>query len=168
MLTGRKPGDAEMRPSKKREAEKFALKVITAFTLAHSITLAMSVFGWVNLPDKWIESVIALSISISALLNLQNRVHFSHWKLAFFFGLIHGMGFANGLKELGLSTTYFLETLFAFNLGVELGQISAVLLVGVPVVLMAKETQTKQRIMTYGSIGVLLISAVWLVQRVSS
>ena len=74
----------------------------------------------------------------------------------------------DGHKELGLSTTYFLETLFAFNLGVELGQISAVLLVGVPVVLLAKETQTKQRIMTYGSIGVLLISAVWLVQRVSS
>jgi hypothetical protein len=165
MLTGRKPGDAELRPSKKREAEKFALKVITAFTLAHSITLAMSVFGWVNLPDKWIESVIALSISISALLNLQNRVHFSHWKLAFFFGLIHGMGFANGLKELGLSPAYFLETLFSFNLGVELGQLTAVLLVGVPIVLLAKETQTKQRIMTYGSVGVLLVSLVWLVQR---
>ena len=58
------------------------------------------------------------------------------------------MGFANGLKELGLSTTNFLENLFAFNLGVELGQLSAVLLGGVPVMLLAKETQTKQRIMT--------------------
>jgi hypothetical protein len=168
MLAGRRDLNAQTRSIKNREAEKFALKVITAFTVAHSITLGFSVLGWISLPDKWIESVIALSIIISALLNLQNRVHFSHWKLAFLFGLIHGMGFANGLKELGLSTTYFLETLFAFNLGVELGQISAVLLVGVPVVLMAKETQTKQRIMTYGSIGVLLISAVWLVQRVSS
>jgi len=168
MLAGRRDLNAHTRSIKNREAEKFALKVITAFTVAHSITLGFSVLGWISLPDKWIESVIALSIIISALLNLQNRVHFSHWKLAFLFGLIHGMGFANGLKELGLSTTYFLETLFAFNLGVELGQISAVLLVGVPVVLMAKETQTKQRIMTYGSIGVLLISAVWLVQRVSS
>ena len=168
MLAGRRDLNAQTRSIKNREAEKFALKVITAFTVAHSITLGFSVLGWISLPDKWIESVIALSIIISALLNLQNRVHFSHWKLAFLFGLIHGMGFANGLKELGLSTTYFLETLFAFNLGVELGQISAVLLVGVPVVLLAKETQTKQRIMTYGSIGVLLISAVWLVQRVSS
>lgn len=168
MLAGRRDLNAQTRSIKNREAEKFALKVITAFTVAHSITLGFSVFGWISLPDKWIESLIALSIIISALLNLQNRVQFSHWKLAFLFGLIHGMGFANGLKELGLSTTYFLETLFAFNLGVELGQISAVLLVGVPVVLMAKETQTKQRIMTYGSIGVLLISAVWLVQRVSS
>ena len=166
MLAGRTDLSAETRSFKNREAEKFALKVITAFTVAHSITLAMSVFGWVNLPDKWIESVIALSIIVSALLNLQNRFHFSHWKLAFLFGLIHGMGFANGLRELGLSSTYFLETLLAFNLGVELGQLSAVLLVGVPVVLLAKETQTKQRIMTYGSIGVLLISAVWLVQRV--
>ena len=168
MLAGRRDLNAQTRSIKNREAEKFALKVITAFTVAHSITLGFSVLGWISLPDKWIESVIALSIIISALLNLQNRVHFSHWKLAFLFGLIHGMGFANGLKELGLSTTYFLETLFSFNLGVELGQLTAVLLVGVPVVLMAKETQTKQRIMTYGSIGVLLISAVWLVQRVSS
>jgi hypothetical protein len=75
------------------------------------------------------------------------------------------MGFANGLKELGLSPAYFLETLFSFNLGVELGQLTAVLLVGVPIVLLAKETQTKQRIMTYGSVGVLLVSLVWLVQR---
>ena len=165
MLAGRRDLSAETSSFKNREAEKFALKVITAFTVAHSITLAMSVFGWVNLPDKWIESVIALSIIVSALLNLQNRFHFSHWKLAFLFGLIHGMGFANGLRELGLSSTYFLETLLAFNLGVELGQLSAVLLVGVPVVLLAKETQTKQRIMTYGSVGVLLVSAVWLVQR---
>ena len=168
MMTGRQTAMAATQPQNNRAALGFALKVITAFTLAHSITLAMSVFGWVTLPDKWIESLIALSIIISALLNLQSRIHVSHWKLAFLFGLIHGMGFANGLKELGLSSTYFLETLFAFNLGVELGQISAVLLVGVPVVLLAKETQTKQRIMTYGSIGVLLISAVWLVQRVSS
>ena len=141
------------------------MKVITAFTLAHSITLACSVFGWVSLPDKLIESLIALSIMVSALLNLQKRFHISHWKLAFLFGLIHGMGFANGLKELGLSSNYFLETLFAFNLGVELGQLSAVVLVALPVLLLVREAASKQRLLKYGSIGVLLTSMVWLAQR---
>ena len=148
-----------------RAAEKFTLKVVTAFTLAHSITLACSVFGWVSLPDKLIESLIALSIMVSALLNLQKRFHISHWKLAFLFGLIHGMGFANGLKELGLSSSYFLETLFAFNLGVELGQLSAVILVAVPVLLLARQAEAKQRVLKYGSIAVLLTSMVWLAQR---
>ena len=109
--------------------------------------------------------MIALSIMISAVLNLQKRFHISHWKLAFLFGLIHGMGFANGLKELGLSSNYFLETLFAFNLGVELGQLSAVILVAVPVLLFARQAEAKQRVLKYGSIGVLLMSMVWLVQR---
>jgi hypothetical protein len=146
-------------------AWKFALKVITAFTLAHSITLACSVLGWVSLPDRFIESVIALSIMLSAALNLQNRFTFSHWKLAFVFGLIHGMGFANGLKELGLSSMYFLETLFAFNLGVELGQLSAVVLVAVPLVLLARREESRLQVMRWGSGMVFLIALVWLVER---
>ena len=164
MLTIRVPDPTGLQPSN-RSAEKFALKVITAFTLAHSITLACSVFGWVSLPDKLIESLIALSIMVSAVLNLQKRFHISHWKLAFLFGLIHGMGFANGLKELGLSSNYFLETLFAFNLGVELGQLSAVVLVAVPALLLVRQTEAKQRLLKYGSIAVLLTSMVWLAQR---
>lgn len=149
----------------KRVAEKFALKVITAFTLAHSITLACSVLGWVSLPDRFIESMIALSIMVSAALNLQNRFTFSHWKLAFVFGLIHGMGFANGLKELGLSNMYFLETLFAFNLGVELGQLSAVVLVALPVVFWVKNHEAKTALLRWGSVAVFLMALFWLVQR---
>jgi len=149
----------------RRVAEKFALKVITAFTLAHSITLACSVLGWVSLPDRFIESMIALSIMVSAALNLQNRFTFSHWKLAFVFGLIHGMGFANGLKELGLSSMYFLETLFAFNLGVELGQLSAVVLVALPVVFWVKSHEAKTALLRWGSVAVFLMALFWLVQR---
>jgi hypothetical protein len=85
--------------------------------------------------------------------------------LAFIFGLIHGMGFANGLRELGLSQTYFIETVLAFNVGVELGQIAAVVAVGIPIILLARQARTKQLVMTYGSWGVLLISGIWLVQR---
>ena len=159
-----KPADISS-ASDKTAAWKFALKVITAFTVAHSITLACSVFGWISLPDRFIESVIALSIMVSAALNLQNRFFFSHWKLAFVFGLIHGMGFANGLKELGLSSMYFLETLFAFNLGVELGQLSAVVLVAVPVILLARHNESRLQVMRWGSGGVLVIAIVWLGQR---
>ena len=148
-----------------KTAAWFALKVITAFTLAHSITLLASVLDVISLPSRWIESAIALSIMISAALNLQTRIQWSQWKLAFIFGLIHGMGFANGLRELGLSQTYFIETVLAFNVGVELGQIAAVVAVGIPIILLARQARTKQLVMTYGSWGVLLISGIWLVQR---
>jgi hypothetical protein len=75
------------------------------------------------------------------------------------------MGFANGLRDLGLSQTYFIETVLAFNVGVELGQIAAVVAVGMPLILLAKTARTQQLIMTCGSWGVLVISGVWLVQR---
>jgi len=146
-------------------ALRFALKVITAFTIAHSITLVFSVFGWFSLPEKLIESMIALSIMVSAVLNLQDRFRFSHWKIAFLFGLIHGMGFANGLKDLGLSSFYFLETLFAFNIGVELGQLTVVSVVSVPVLLFFKTTEAKRKLLKYGSIATFVLASVWLVER---
>ena len=168
MLTIRAVAATGEQMSRQRSAEKFVLKVVTAFTLAHSITLALSVFGWVNLPAKFIESIIALSIMVSAIMNLQEKFQFSHWKLAFLFGLIHGLGFANGLRELGLSSAYFLETLFAFNLGVELGQVFAVVLVAAPVLVLVKTSAAKRRVMKYGSVGILLISTIWLIQRLST
>jgi hypothetical protein len=148
-----------------RAAGMFALKVITAFTLAHSVTLLASVMDWITLPSRWIESAIALSIMLSAALNLQKRIVFSHWKLALVFGLIHGMGFANGLRELGLSHLYFMETLLAFNIGVELGQIAAVLAVGIPIVLLARNDQSKAWLTRWISVAVFLIALFWLIER---
>ena len=165
MLLHRATGTTETDSNGTKTAAWFALKLITAFTLAHSITLLASVLDVISLPSRWIESAIALSIMISAALNLQTRIQWSQWKLAFIFGLIHGMGFANGLRELGLSQTYFIETVLAFNVGVELGQIAAVVAVGIPIILLARQARTKQLVMTYGSWGVLLISGIWLVQR---
>jgi hypothetical protein len=148
-----------------RAAGMFALKVITSFTLAHSVTLLASVMDWITLPSRWIESAIALSIMLSAALNLQKRIVFSHWKLALVFGLIHGMGFANGLRELGLSHLYFMETLLAFNIGVELGQIAAVLAVGIPIVLLARNDQSKAWLTRWISVTVFLIALFWLIER---
>ena len=148
-----------------RAAGMFALKVITAFTLAHSVTLLASVMDWITLPSRWIESAIALSIMLSAALNLQKRIVLSHWKLALVFGLIHGMGFANGLRELGLSQLYFIEALLAFNIGVELGQIAAVLAVGIPIVLLARNDQSKAWLTRWISVTVFLIAFFWLIER---
>jgi hypothetical protein len=144
----------------------YALKVVTAFTLSHSITLAAAALDWITLPDKLIESAIAASIIASALLNLRGGEGRQSWKLALGFGLIHGMGFANGLRELGLSSSHFIETLVAFNLGVEFGQLVVVLLVGLllwPVLSNARVVRLIQR---WGSIGILLMACVWLAERV--
>lgn len=145
----------------------YALKVVTAFTLAHSITLAAAALDWITLPDKLIESAIAASIIVSALLNLRGGEGRQAWKLALGFGLIHGMGFANGLRELGLSSSHFIETLVAFNLGVEFGQMAVVLLFGLllwPVLGNARVVQAIQR---WGSLAILLMASVWLIERLA-
>ena len=101
----------------------------------------------------------------SAMMNLQKKYQFNHWQLAFVFGLIHGLGFANGLKDLGLASDYFLETLIAFNVGVEFGQLSTVLVVVLPVLMLVRSEEAKRRIMIWGSLAVLAISTLWFVQR---
>jgi hypothetical protein len=157
--------DAEPEARVNRKAEFFALKVITAFTIAHSITLALATFDLVSFPEKLIECLIAFSIMASAMMNLQKKYQFNHWQLAFVFGLIHGLGFANGLKDLGLASDYFLETLIAFNVGVEFGQLSTVLVVVLPVLMLVRSEEAKRRIMIWGSLAVLAISTLWFVQR---
>jgi hypothetical protein len=144
----------------------YALKVVTAFTLSHSITLAAAALDWITLPDKLIEYAIAASIIASALLNLRGGEGRQSWKLALGFGLIHGMGFANGLRELGLSSSHFIETLVAFNLGVEFGQLVVVLVVGLLLWPVLSNERVVRLIQRWGSISILLIACVWLAERV--
>ena len=144
----------------------YALKVVTAFTLSHSITLAAAALDWITLPDKLIESAIAASIIISALLNLRGGEGRQSWKLALGFGLIHGMGFANGLRELGLSSSHFIETLVAFNLGVEFGQLVVVLVAGLLLWPVLSNERVVRLIQRWGSVGILLMACVWLGERV--
>ena len=143
----------------------YALKVVTAFTLSHSITLAAAALDWITLPDKLIESAIAASIIISALLNLRGDEGRQSWKLALGFGLIHGMGFANGLRELGLSSSHFIETLVAFNLGVEFGQLVVVLVAGLLLWPVLGNERVVRLIQRWGSLGILLMACVWLGER---
>ena len=102
---------------------------VTAFTVAHSVTLALSMQGVVSLPERFVETLIALSISWVAIENIATS-ELKPWRLAlvFCFGLLHGLGFAGVLSELGMPDGQFLAALLSFNLGVELGQVSVVLM----------------------------------------
>lgn len=106
------------------------LKIITAFTVAHSLTLGAAVLGVISLPSLLVESLIALSIAYVGFENLSPRHALARrWLISFAFGLIHGFGFSSVLQEIGLPPDRLLWSLFNFNLGVETGQLAAVLLV---------------------------------------
>lgn len=145
----------------------YALKVVTAFTVAHSLTLAAAALNLIALPDTLIEATIAASIMVAALLNLWGVRQHHSWKLAFGFGLIHGMGFANGLRELGLSSARFIEMLLAFNLGVEFGQMAVVLAAGLLTLPLLRNPLAIARLQRWGSIAILLMALVWLVERLA-
>ncbi len=102
---------------------------VTAFTVAHSVTLALSMQGVVSLPERFVETLIALSISWVAIENIATS-ELKPWRigLVFCFGLLHGLGFAGVLSELGMPEGRFLAALLSFNLGVELGQVSVILM----------------------------------------
>jgi hypothetical protein len=112
----------------------YLLKVITAFTVAHSISLSLAAFGILTLPSKFVESGIALTIAYVAAENLFHKnptaLSRSRWALTFGFGLIHGLGFAGVLEEIGLPREHAALSLLGFNLGVELGQLALAMMAG--------------------------------------
>ncbi|MFN3616206.1 MAG: HupE/UreJ family protein [Rubrimonas sp.] len=110
------------------------VRTITAFTVAHSLTLAAVTFGWVGVPEGFVNAMIALSIVFVGVEILRREAGRDSvtlrmpWLVAFGFGLLHGFGFANALLELGLPERAATLALFAFNLGVEIGQLAFVFL----------------------------------------
>lgn len=109
-----------------RPAFHHVLGIVTAFTVAHSITLSLAALGWVTPASRWVEATIAASVLLAALNNLWPRVTRRIWLAGFGFGLVHGFGFAGALSELGLPTGARLASLLGFNLGVEIGQVGMV------------------------------------------
>ncbi|OWQ48281.1 hypothetical protein CDL60_06805 [Roseateles noduli] len=139
--------------------------VVTAFTVAHSITLALAVFEVLNPPSRWVESLIALSVLLAALNNLRPVLVETRWRLTFLFGLVHGFGFANALKDLGLARSELAAPLVLFNLGVEAGQL-AIVAVLVPLAWAARRWRGYPRwVLGAGSAIVASIAIVWLVER---
>lgn len=139
--------------------------VVTAFTLAHSVTLTLAALGWVRVPGALVESAIALSVLLAALNNLWPLVERARWQLALIFGLIHGFGFASVLGELGLPAQARLIALLAFNLGVEAGQL-AIVAIAVPLAYTLRRTALYRRgVLVVGSLTMMLLAACWLAQR---
>lgn len=141
------------------------LKVVTAFTIAHSITLSLATLQILALPSRWVESVIALSVLVAAINNLKPLVHGRRWVAAFGFGLIHGFGFANVLADLDLPSTSLLLALGGFNLGVELGQL-AIVAVFLPLAFWLRASWLYRRVLfSGGSVAIAGLACVWLVER---
>jgi len=150
-----------------RESALDVLKVVTAFTLAHSLTLSLAVLGLVHLPARWVESAIAATVLLGALNNLHPLVVSHRWAVAFIFGLVHGFGFASVLADLGLHGTNLALSLVGFNCGVEIGQIAIVLAV-LPLAFLLRHTLLyRQTFMPAGATATGLVAAYWLVARVT-
>ena len=141
------------------------LRVVTAFTVAHSLTLGLATFGLLRVPSRISESAIALSVVAAALNNVWPVVKHRRWVVAFCFGLVHGLGFANVLGDLGLPRGALALALVGFNLGVETGQLAIVALF-FPVSYAIRTSLFYRRcVMTAGSMGIAMLAALWLAER---
>ncbi len=141
------------------------VKVVTAFTAAHSITLCLAALEIVRLPSQWIEAGIALSIVYVAAENFWLKRLEYRWMITFAFGLVHGFGFANVLRELGLPTRGLAASLFAFNAGVEIGQVAIVALV-FPLIAWLSRQSYQRRVIWVVSAVIGLCGLGWFVERV--
>jgi hypothetical protein len=141
------------------------LKVVTAFSVAHSITLVLSVLGVVNVHAQFIEICIALSVVFAALNNVFVAVSRNLWMLSFGFGLLHGFGFASVLKEMLLENKDFGYSLLGFNLGVEVGQIALVVAI-VPFIYITRNTWFYRYVILYGlSLLTAVVASIWAYER---
>ncbi|MEL6721401.1 MAG: HupE/UreJ family protein [Bacteroidota bacterium] len=142
----------------------YILKIVTFFTIAHSITLALASLNVVNLSSRWVESIIAFSIALAALHNITPIFKGKEWLVAFVFGLFHGFGFASVLGEKGLGGDFMVLSLFGFNIGVEIGQVLIICL-AFPVLFLIRRTKIYPKIITYGSALLIVIALYWVIER---
>lgn len=143
---------------------------VTAFTIAHTITLALTIYGVVSLRPAIVEPLIALSIVYVAVENIFTN-ELNPWRVAlvFAFGLIHGMGFAGVLSELGLPRTEFLPALVSFNVGVELGQLTVILAAFLAIGLPFRDRPWyRRRVVIPASLAIAAMGLFWAVQRIAA
>ncbi|MBK7999241.1 MAG: HupE/UreJ family protein [Verrucomicrobia bacterium] len=141
------------------------LKIVTAFTVAHSVTLTLAAFDLINLPTRLVESVIAASVAVAAANNLWPMTQGKSWMMAGGFGLIHGFGFASVLGDLGLESANLAAALVGFNLGVEFGQLVIVGLF-LPWAFALRGTALYQTgVVKIGSSLIIVIALLWMAER---
>jgi hypothetical protein len=139
------------------------VKIVTSFTLAHSITLALATFNLVALPSRLTESLIAVSIGYIAAENLLDFRAMKRYYVTFLFGLVHGFGFSTVLRDMELPRSSLALSLFSFNFGVEIGQITFVLLIFPLVQDLVKSGWN--RLKPAVSAGIACLAVYWFVQR---
>ena len=148
-----------------REAFWDVLRIVTAFTVAHSITLSLAVLGVVSLPSRVVEASIAASVVLAALNNVWPVFHGRRWMVAFIFGLLHGFGFASVLVDLGLPQGALALALLGFNLGVEVGQLTIVVAF-LPLAYALRRSWFYRRVVLMGgSIVIATLAGIWFVER---
>ncbi len=145
---------------------RYLLKIVSAFTVAHSITLSLSVLNIVSIPSRLVESCIAASIIYVAVENIWKKREEAHWSLVFLFGLVHGLGFASLLHEMDIPRNNIISTLVSFNVGIEIGQL---IIVSIAWTLLKQIRKSKEgvytKIRTGGSFAIVAIASIWFVQR---
>jgi hypothetical protein len=151
------------------------LLTITAFTVAHSLTLAAATLGWLAVPGPPVEAIIALSImfvaaeAVNAHYGRQGITARAPWVVAFSFGLLHGLGFAGALAEIGLPDTAVPVALLMFNIGVELGQLAFVCVAMLFLaVLRGLKIQMPQQIILLPAYAIGIVAAFWTLERTAS
>lgn len=150
--------------AKFKPAVLYILKIVTFFTIAHSITLAIASLGVFQIPSRYVESIIALSIALAAFHNIKPIFNYKEWLIAFAFGLFHGFGFASVLGEKGLGGDYMILSLLGFNGGVEIGQVVIILIV-FPILYLIRTSKFYPKFMVYGSALLIIISLHWTIER---
>lgn len=144
------------------------VKIVTAFTIAHSITLSLATLKLVSLPTRLVESTIAASVAVAALNNLWPLFRDRGWLVAFGFGLMHGFGFASALSVLNLESGTLALALISFNVGVEAGQLVVVALF-LPVAFSLRARRFyQQHLLRWGSALTVLLACVWLAERLAN
>jgi HupE / UreJ protein len=141
------------------------IKVISGFTLSHSVTLTLATLGIVNLPSRLVESGIAISVIVAAANNLYPIIRQRLWLIAFAFGFVHGLGFASALAGLQLPPLSMAASLGGFNVGVEIGQ-EAIVLIIMPLAFLVRRTRFyRDGVLRWGSVIIVALATGWLIQR---
>lgn len=140
-------------------------KIVTIFTVAHSITLCLASLGIITLPSQLVESIIALSIVLVAFNNIVPTFRDRTWVILFLFGLFHGLGFASVMQHLPYRVGNLNKVLIGFNVGVELGQMAIVAAVFPIMYFLRKTSFYKPVFLVGGSIVLIAIASYWFVER---
>lgn len=156
----------DFEPEKSFKSALFSVvKIITIFTLAHSVTLSLAALEVINLPSRLVESIIAISIAMAAFHNIVPFLNKREWLIILIFGLFHGFGFASVLAEQSRGGEYLVYSLIGFNLGVEIGQL-VIILIAFPILFFLSRYKMYYIVVVGFSLLLIAISAYWIIERV--